>query len=100
MKIDDPNLASLGSSAASKAQEAAAPSKANKTPATTTLSDAPTSNDGVHLSELVRSLRSMAADSPERQTQIEQLARSYASGAYKVDAKATASKIVDDAIKS
>jgi flagellar biosynthesis anti-sigma factor FlgM len=99
MKINDPNLASLGPSAAAKAQEAAALAPAG-TRATTTLSEAPASGDGVHLSELVRSLRSLAADSPERQARIEQLARSYASGAYKVDSRATASKIVDDAVKS
>ena len=52
--------------------------------------------DDVHLSELVRSLRSLAADSPERQERIEQIARAYARGTYKVDAQATASKIIDD----
>jgi len=53
--------------------------------------------DDTHLSELVRSLRSLAANSPERQARIEQIARSYASGAYQVDAHATAAKIMDDA---
>ena len=55
------------------------------------------SGDDIHLSELVRSLRSLAADSPERQARIEQIARSYASGTYQVNAQATASKIIDDA---
>lgn len=55
--------------------------------------------DSIHLSELVRSLRAMAADSPERQARIERLARDYASGAYEVDTQATASKIIDDAVK-
>ena len=54
-------------------------------------------HDDVHLSELVRSLRSLAADSPERQERIEQIARAYANGTYQVDAEATAAKIVDDA---
>ena len=97
MKINDSNLASAGSTGPNKAQEAAPTAPANRF--STTLSAAPASNDGVHLSELVRSLRSLAADSPERQARIEQLARTYANGTYKVDAQATASKMVDDAIE-
>jgi anti-sigma28 factor (negative regulator of flagellin synthesis) len=58
------------------------------------------SNDDVHLSELVKSLRSLAADSPERQAKLESLARSYANGSYGVDAGATASKIIDDAFEN
>jgi anti-sigma28 factor (negative regulator of flagellin synthesis) len=49
---------------------------------------------------LVKSLRSLAAESPERQARIEQIARSYANGTYQVDSQATASKIVDDAFQS
>jgi hypothetical protein len=56
------------------------------------------SGHDIHLSELVRSLRSLAADSPERQAQLEQIARTYAQGDYHIDASATAAKIVDDAI--
>jgi flagellar biosynthesis anti-sigma factor FlgM len=56
-----------------------------------------TASDDVHLSELVRSLRSLAAESPERQERLEQIARAYANGTYEVDAGATAAKIVDDA---
>jgi anti-sigma28 factor (negative regulator of flagellin synthesis) len=52
-----------------------------------------------HLSELVRCLRFLAAASPERQARIEQIARSYASGTYQVDSHATASKIIDDALR-
>jgi flagellar biosynthesis anti-sigma factor FlgM len=55
-------------------------------------------NDDVHLSELVRTLRSLAADSPERQARIEQLARSYVSGNYHVDAQATADGIISDSV--
>ena len=53
----------------------------------------------VDLSELVRSLRSLASDSPERQAKLEELARLYASGKYTADAAATAAKIIDDAIE-
>jgi flagellar biosynthesis anti-sigma factor FlgM len=55
--------------------------------------------DDIHLSELVKSLRSLAADSPERQERIEQIARAYANGTYQVDADATASKIIDDSLQ-
>jgi anti-sigma28 factor (negative regulator of flagellin synthesis) len=58
-----------------------------------------TMSDDVHLSELVRSLRSLASDSPERQAKLEELARLYAAGSYTVDAAATAAKIIDDAIE-
>jgi anti-sigma28 factor (negative regulator of flagellin synthesis) len=56
-------------------------------------------SDNVDLAELVRSLRSLATDSPERQAKLEELARLYASGKYTVDAAATAAKIIDDAIE-
>jgi len=58
-----------------------------------------TVGDDVHLSELVRSLRSLVPDSPERQERIEQIARAYANGTYKMDAEATASKIIDDSLQ-
>jgi anti-sigma28 factor (negative regulator of flagellin synthesis) len=57
-------------------------------------------SDDAHLSELVRSLRSLAANSPERQARLEQLARAYASGTYRVNAQGTASKMIEDAFES
>jgi anti-sigma28 factor (negative regulator of flagellin synthesis) len=56
------------------------------------------SGDDIHFSELVRILRSLAAD-PERQAHLEQIARTYAQGSYRVDASATAEKIVGDAVR-
>ena len=56
-------------------------------------------SDNVDLSELVRSLRPLASDSPERRAKLEELARMYASGNYTVDAAATAAKIIDGAIE-
>ncbi|MEQ1947115.1 MAG: flagellar biosynthesis anti-sigma factor FlgM [Bryobacteraceae bacterium] len=97
MKVNNPNLPAAGldtgSVQAAKAEQAAR--AGNRTSGSQSGSAAPP--DDVHLSELVRSLRSLAADSPERQAKIEQLARSYASGSYKPDPHATASAIIQDA---
>lgn len=73
--------------------------KADNTKRFSMTSSAAPGSDDIHLSELVRCLRSLAADSPERQARMEQIARSYASGTYRVDAQATASKIIDDAFR-
>ena len=90
MHVMDPNLSALGA-ALDAASQAARPSQDPLPPSTA---------DDFHLSELVRSLRSLAASSPERQARIEQIARAYAEGDYRVDAQATASKIIDDALES
>ena len=96
MKINDPNL-TAGSSGISGASGTSAPQRAGANGAQSAAHSGQT--DDVHLSELVRSLRSLAADSPERQSKIEALARAYANGNYQVDAKATASAIIQDAIR-
>jgi len=57
------------------------------------------SSDDVHLSELVKTLRSLAPDSPERQERIEQIARAYADGTYNVDTETTAAKIIDESLQ-
>jgi flagellar biosynthesis anti-sigma factor FlgM len=98
MKVNDSILTSLTSTGTSGTQETARTGQSSIAGSTQTTSTA--SSDDVHLSELVKSLRSLAADSPERQAQLESLARSYASGSYTVDAGATASKIIDDAFES
>ena len=81
MKTIDHNLSSGGSTAACRAK------------------DTLRTGDDFHLSELVRSLRSLASDSPERQARLEELARMYAAGTYTVNAAATAAKIIDDAVE-
>jgi flagellar biosynthesis anti-sigma factor FlgM len=98
MKVNDPNLASLASSSTSAARTQET-ERSGQTSRAQNVGGA-ASGDDVHLSELVRSLRSLAADSPERQARLEQIARSVANGTYKVDPKATASKIIDDALES
>ena len=81
MNVNDTNRSSLGSSAAT----ARAP-----------LADAYAGD--FHLAELVRTLRSLVADSPERQAKMEGLMRAYAAGELRVDAEATASAMIDDAM--
>jgi flagellar biosynthesis anti-sigma factor FlgM len=98
MKVNDPSLSSLGAAGTARALQTGRP----EVPArgNTNTGSAPSgSSDDVHLSELVRSLRSLASDSPERQAKIEQLTRAYASGTYTVDAQATAGAILNDAVK-
>ena len=103
MKVNDSNpLTSVvsGSGATAGTARSQETERAGQTARSTNGSGAgPVSGDDVHLSELVRSLRSLAAESPERQARLEQIARSYANGTYQVDSGATASKIVDDAVE-
>jgi anti-sigma28 factor (negative regulator of flagellin synthesis) len=97
MKVSDPNLSSLAAAEAAKTQVA----KAAAAGAGASRSSEPTgasNGDDVHLSELVRSLRTLAADSPERQAYVDKIAQVYAKGAYRVDTAATAGKIIDDAL--
>jgi flagellar biosynthesis anti-sigma factor FlgM len=96
MKVNDPNLSSLASTGASGTQQTSRTGQ-NARAADTSSANSTSSGDDIHLSELVRSLRSLAADSPERQAHIEQIARAYADGTYKVNPEATAAKIIDDA---
>ena len=84
MKVHQGNLSPLSAAGQSGRKQA---SRVNSDP----------SGDDVHLSELVQSLRSLAADSPERQERLEQIARAYANGTYEPDAEGTASGIIDDA---
>jgi flagellar biosynthesis anti-sigma factor FlgM len=97
MKVNDPNLSPAGATGAAHASEAARAKAAERSAAASAASaSASTSGDDVHLSELVRSLRSLAAESPERQAKIEHLARAYAAGSYQVDAEATASAVIQE----
>ena len=98
MKVNNNNLTSLTPAETLGTQQTGRTGQttgSSQTPATGGTS----SGDDIHLSELVRSLRSLAADSPERQARIEQIARSYASGTYQVDPQATAAKMIDDALQ-
>ena len=96
MKVNDPNLqgpSGLTSTGVSKPAQTgrSAPAGGSLPPGD--------SGDGVALSGLAQSLRSLDAESPERQAQVDALARTYAQGNYQVDASATAGGIIDDALK-
>jgi flagellar biosynthesis anti-sigma factor FlgM len=99
MKVNDSIQTSLPSTGTSGTQETARTGQSSSAGSTTQTTATP-SNDDVHLSELVKNLRSLAADSPERQAKLESLARTYANGSYGVDAGATASKVIDDAFEN
>ena len=100
MKVNDPNLSPAGATGAAHASETARAKAAERSAvaqaANASQAAGGTSGDDVHLSELVRSLRSLAAESPERQAKIEHLARAHAMGSYKVNAEATASAIIQE----
>ena len=98
MNVNDTKLTSLASTGASPSQGTA---RAGNTRSADTGSktNGTGGGDDIHLSELVRSLRSLAADSPQRQEHLENIARTYATGNYQVNPSATAAKIIDDAIK-
>jgi flagellar biosynthesis anti-sigma factor FlgM len=97
MKINKTNVSSPASTEASGTQQTGRTGQSASSSNPSAASGGAPADD-IHLSELVRSLRSLAAD-PERQARIEQIARSYASGTYQVDSQATASKIIDDAFQ-
>ena len=96
MKVNDPNLqgpSGLASTGVSKPAQTGRTAPAGGAPVQ---GDAA---DGVQLSGLAQTLRSLDVDSPERQAQVEGIARAYAQGNYKVDAEATAAGIINDALK-
>lgn len=95
MRVNDPHLNPAGSPTAGPARTHEAGRAGNLSGGAGRSTGA--AADGVHLSELVRSLRSLAAGSPERQARLESIARAYAQGAYRVDADATAAQMIRDA---
>ena len=70
MKVNNPNLAPAGAPATYGSVSSAEPHETGKAKF----------GDDLHLSELVRNLRALAVESPERQERIESIARAYARG--------------------
>ncbi len=100
MNVNNPPISSTGAAEVYKRQDIRTQGAQLTGAAAHGSSGQASSIDDVHLSELVRSLRALAADSPERQNKIEQIARAYASGRYQIDAHATADGIIRDATHS
>jgi flagellar biosynthesis anti-sigma factor FlgM len=99
MKVNDPNLgtvAGLNSTGVSKAAQTGRPAGASGAATVAAQGDAA---DGVQLSGLAQQLQALSADSPERDAKVESLARTYAQGNYQIDAEATASGMIDDALR-
>jgi len=92
MNVNDPHRSSLGSSAATSRARQTITLQATSGEALAAFAE------DVDLAELLRSLRSLAADSPERQAKIEGLVRAYAIGDLRGDAEVTASAIIDEAV--
>jgi len=104
MKVNDPNLqgpSGLTSTGVSKPAQTGRSAPVGGSPPSGDGGAAGPADggDGVALSGLAQSLRSLDAESPERQAQVDALARTYAQGHYQVDASATAGGIIDDALK-
>ncbi len=96
MKVNDPNLqgpSGLASTGVSK------PTQTGRGGASQGPAPAGDGSDGVALSGLAQTLRSLETDSPERQAQVDALAQAYEQGRYKVSAEAVAGGIVNDALK-
>lgn len=96
MKVNDsylPSTATSGASRAHQAEKAGAAARPGTQPANGV------TGDDVQLSELARNLLSLASESPERQAHIEELTRATTAGTYRVDAEATASSMIEDAIQ-
>jgi flagellar biosynthesis anti-sigma factor FlgM len=96
MKVNDPNFSPIVPAETTRSQRTQRVSSEQSSAAAAASGSA--GADDVHLSELVRSLRALATESPERQAHLEAIARAYAAGTYQVDAEATAARIIDDAI--
>ncbi len=99
MKINDPNLVGSGvtSTGVSKSGQTGRTAPAGK-PYTGQVVDPDGDADGVQLSSLVQSLGNLDAESPDRQAQVDALAKAYASGSYRADADKTAAGIINDAL--
>jgi flagellar biosynthesis anti-sigma factor FlgM len=99
MKINNGYQDSRAQSAqdAAKTQEAAAAAQARAAKGGAGVGKSG-SGDEVNLSSLASALQDALTDSPERSAYIDQLAAEFAAGAYKPDAAATASGIIDDSL--
>jgi flagellar biosynthesis anti-sigma factor FlgM len=96
MKVNDPNVqgpGALGSAGVSKPEQTGRAGAGSRP-----VAPGGDSSDGIELSGLAQTLRSLDVDSPDRQARVDALAKAYAQGNYQVDADATAGGIILDAL--
>ena len=93
MKIPDSNLNAVTTPSHQTGQVGGSGASGRTTG--TARNEAP--DDRVQLSDLSETLKSLAADSPEREARVAQLAAEYRAGRYQPDPQATSRGIIDDA---
>ncbi len=95
MKINDSNIAGLGSQGIGKSQET---EQGGRIRQGRTAEAGPSSTDQVQLSNLSESLRASETESPERAAHLERLSAEVQAGRYHVDSAEVSKNIVDDSI--
>lgn len=98
MKVNDPNLAALGSSGATRAQQSPPVGEGGRKGSGGHRVES--GQDEVQLSSLGKHLRTQAAETPERSAHLSKLASAYQAGTYRVDAGAVSHRVVSDAIRA
>jgi flagellar biosynthesis anti-sigma factor FlgM len=109
MKVNDPNSsvsnpATGPATGAARAKQAQETQRVHNAYSNDGSSSTNASGDDVQLSDLVQSLQGLkaavAVESPQHVARVDQIAKAYAVGTYKVDAEATAAGVIDDGIKT
>ena len=97
MKINDANVAGLGSQGIGKAHEAEQGARVRQ--GRTGDGSASSTTDQVQLSNLSEVLQAAGSESPQRAAHIERLSADVQAGRYQVDSAVVSKSIVQDAIK-
>ncbi len=96
MKINDANIAGLGSQGIAKTQEAEQGARVRQS----RIGDGSSSSaDKVQLSNLSETLRASDSESPERAAHLERLSADVQAGRYRVDSAELSKSIIQDSIK-
>ena len=96
MKINDANVAGLGSQGIAKTQEAEQGARVRQS----RIGDGSSSSaDKVQLSSLSETLRASDSESPERAAHLEWLSADVQAGRYHVDSAELSKSIIQDSIK-
>ncbi len=95
MKINDANVAGLGSQGIAKTQDAEQAARVRQSK----IGEQSSSTDKVQLSNLSETLRASEGESPERAAHLERLSADVQAGRYHVDSAALSKSIIQDSIK-